>query len=106
MEANSGERPKQSVMHGRFEMRIDAELQALVDNWRAMQPRIPSMADAIRHLVRLGLHQPAAPKASIRWFVENDGLHRLEVFDTVLQRWAPVPVVSPSSANLRLNKPE
>jgi hypothetical protein len=58
---NGLERPKpQPLQIGRFEMRIDAELQALVDNWRAAQPRIPSMADAIRQLVRLGLH--ALPK--------------------------------------------
>ncbi len=34
----------------RFEMRIDAELLVLIDEWRALQRPIPSRAEAIRTL--------------------------------------------------------
>ncbi len=39
----------------RFEMRMDPETLARVDEWRRKQPDLPSRAEAMRRLVDLGL---------------------------------------------------
>lgn len=39
----------------RFEMRIDPETIARIDDWRRQQPDLPARAEAIRRLVDLGL---------------------------------------------------
>jgi len=35
-----------------FQMRVDDEFLRQLDNWRRLQPEIPSRAEAIRRLVR------------------------------------------------------
>lgn len=42
----------------RFEMRLDEELLASVDRWRAQQEDLPSRAEAMRRLVERGLTPP------------------------------------------------
>jgi uncharacterized protein len=42
-------------MSERFEMRLDGEILAKVDDWRAEQNDVPSRAEAMRRLVELGL---------------------------------------------------
>ena len=42
-------------MSERFEMRVDEEIIAKVDKWRAGQGDVPSRAEAMRRLVELGL---------------------------------------------------
>jgi len=44
----------------RFEMRVDEELLASVDEWRRQQYDVPSRAEAMRRLVELGLPKPAS----------------------------------------------
>jgi hypothetical protein len=39
----------------RFEMRLDEDILARVDRWRAMQDDVPSRAEGMRRLVELGL---------------------------------------------------
>lgn len=42
-------------METRMEMRMPAEFEMRIDEWRRMQPRIPSRAEAIRRLAGIGL---------------------------------------------------
>jgi hypothetical protein len=39
----------------RFEMRMDPETLAAIDEWRRRQPDLPPRAEAIRRLTRLGM---------------------------------------------------
>lgn len=43
----------------RFEMRIEAAQLEDVDEWRRKQKRIPTMAEAIRRLIDIGLESQA-----------------------------------------------
>lgn len=42
---------------GRFEMRLDTDTLAKVDDWRTDQPNLPTRSEAMRRLVELGLQQ-------------------------------------------------
>jgi hypothetical protein len=39
----------------RFEMRIEAEMLAKIDEWRRRQEDLPSRAEAVRRLIELGM---------------------------------------------------
>jgi metal-responsive CopG/Arc/MetJ family transcriptional regulator len=43
------------MLSERFEMRYPAELLQRVDEWRRIQPGLPSRAEAIRRLIEAGL---------------------------------------------------
>lgn len=43
----------------RFEMRVDEDLLARIDEWRAKQDRLPSRAEAMRRLAEIGLSHSA-----------------------------------------------
>lgn len=42
-------------LESRMEMRISADFEARIEEWRRKQPRIPSKAEAIRFLANIGL---------------------------------------------------
>ncbi len=44
----------------RFEMRVDEDLLARIDGWRAQQPDVPARTEAVRRLIEVGL-APASP---------------------------------------------
>jgi uncharacterized protein len=49
----------------RFEMRIDEELLARLDQWRAQEPDVPNRTEAVRRLLEAGLAN-ASPRKSIQ----------------------------------------
>lgn len=48
-------RPPGRIQDRPFQMRVSEEFLESVDRWRVKQPDQPSMAEAIRRLVELGL---------------------------------------------------
>ncbi len=47
----------------RFEMRLDPDLLARVDQWSATQPDVPSRAQAMRRLIEMGLQKTSVATA-------------------------------------------
>jgi hypothetical protein len=45
----------------RFEMRVDPQMWARIDEWRRRQPDLPSRAEAIRRLVEAALGPKKRP---------------------------------------------
>ena len=46
----------------RFEMRLELEAVAAIDEWRRKQPDLPSRAEAVRRLIELGLKAKGAKR--------------------------------------------
>jgi hypothetical protein len=58
-------RPPGRIQHRLFQMRVSDDFLRAVDRWRSKQEDEPSRAEAIRHLVQLGLTL-AQPKQASR----------------------------------------
>lgn len=50
----------------RFEMRMEVDMIAQLDEWRRQQPDLPSRAEAIRRLVRQSLAGEGAPTGTVK----------------------------------------
>jgi hypothetical protein len=50
--------PRRTELNHTFQMRVDPAFIKTVDDWRRLQPDLPSRAEAIRRLVNLAIGDP------------------------------------------------